>query len=217
MYNPWVSEETVRYFLSRRNGFAWWKEIKDALGIWTGKRQFRVQLKEQSKGHDSFAHQPAAFTIGRNSSFLIYAGQPRFCRKFNTYGHVAETCTQTPCRNCSGLGHSIKDCQETTRCNLCNSEEHLARNCPEPKPYASVLKDNMAPFRERGRETTPTNCGEDMAKTTGTDLRDIELVIKEIRKQQTESGKIRTDTKQENHRHTEETETAASTSTLSQR
>lgn len=65
MFNPWVREETVRYFLGRHvKVLPGVKEIKDALGIWTGKRQFRVQLKEDTNGHDGFTHSPAAFTIG---------------------------------------------------------------------------------------------------------------------------------------------------------
>jgi len=50
MYNPWVSEETICYFLGRYvTVLPGVKEIEDALGIWTGKRQFRVQLKDDSK------------------------------------------------------------------------------------------------------------------------------------------------------------------------
>jgi len=62
MYNPWVSEETIRYFLGRYvTVLPGVKEIKDALGIWTGKRPFRVQLKEDTKGLDGSVHPPGHF------------------------------------------------------------------------------------------------------------------------------------------------------------
>lgn len=39
MYNPWVTEETIRYFLGRYfTVFPGVRIIKDGLGIWTGKR-----------------------------------------------------------------------------------------------------------------------------------------------------------------------------------
>lgn len=40
MYNPWVTEETIRYFLGRYvTVLPRVRKIKDGLGIWTGKRQ----------------------------------------------------------------------------------------------------------------------------------------------------------------------------------
>jgi len=180
------------------------KEIKDALGIWTGKRQFRVKLKDDSKGLDGFVHPPAAFTIGGNRGFLMYAGQPRFCRKCNTYGHVAETCMQTHCRNCGGLGHTGKECQEAKRCDLCNAADHLARNCPKPKPYAAALKANMAPPREHVEDTTHSNGEESII----TDLKDVELVVDDILDQQNDNGEKQTQKSVED-KHMDESEAVA--------
>lgn len=115
------------------------RNIKDALGIWTGKRQFRVLLREDESGHDGYRHPPASFTIGEDRGYLMYAGQPRFCRKCSTYGYLADACTQTRCRNCGTLGHVMRDCTVSKRCSLCNSEDHLFRHCPKAAPsYARV-------------------------------------------------------------------------------
>lgn len=37
------------------------RNIKDALGIWTGKRQFRVLLREDESDHDGYRHPPASY------------------------------------------------------------------------------------------------------------------------------------------------------------
>lgn len=101
------------------------RNIKDALGIWTGKRQFRVLLREDESGYDGYRHPPASFTIGADRGYLMYAGQPRFCKKCSTYGHLADA------RNCGTLGHVMRDCTVSKRCSLCNSEDHLFRHCPK--------------------------------------------------------------------------------------
>lgn len=114
--------------------------IKDGLGIWTGKRQFRIKLEENLNSEDGFRHLPAVFSIGADRGFLIYAGQPLCCRKCSGNGHDAEYCDQVRCRSCNSMGHSTRDCTEPKRCHLCESEEHMARDCTKPRPYAAVVK-----------------------------------------------------------------------------
>lgn len=64
MDNPWVSEKTIQYFLGTFvTVLPRVKEIKVALGIWTGKRQFRIKLKEDPTGYERHCHPPACFTI----------------------------------------------------------------------------------------------------------------------------------------------------------
>ncbi|KAJ8342118.1 hypothetical protein SKAU_G00320460 [Synaphobranchus kaupii] len=149
--------------------------INDALDIWTGKRQFRVVLKEDLEGYDGYLHPPASFTIGADRGYLIYAGQPRFCRKCNRHGHTAETCTLQRCRNCEDLGHATKDCTEPKRCSICGSENHLYRRCPKTAlSYASaVRRDKMAAGREAPLPP----------------LRDIELVVEELAQEMRACGK----------------------------
>lgn len=127
MYNPWVSEETIRCFLERHvKVFPGVRMIKDGLSIWTGKRQFRIQLQEDLNSEDGLRHPPAVFSIGADRGFLIYAGQPLSCRKCGGKGHDVEHCDQVRCRSCNGMGHSTRDCTEPKRCHLCGSEEHMA-------------------------------------------------------------------------------------------
>ncbi|XP_055740291.1 zinc finger CCHC domain-containing protein 3-like [Salvelinus fontinalis] len=146
MFNPWVTEETLVCYLSRYvTILPGVRNIKDALGIWTGKRQFRVLLKEDESGHGGYRHPPASFSIGADRGYLMYAGQPHFCRKCSTYGHLADACTQTRCRNCGTLGHIMSDCTVPKRCSLCNSENHLFRHCPKAAPsYARAVSGKRA-------------------------------------------------------------------------
>ncbi len=145
IYNPWVSEEATRYFLARyATVLSDIGEIRDALGIWTGKRQFRVMLKDDPNGYDGFCHPPATFTIGTNRGYLIYAGQPKYCRQCASYGHLATSCRQVRCRNCDSLGHTMRDCEHPRKCSLCGSEGHLFKNCHEvTSTYANATKGDL--------------------------------------------------------------------------
>ncbi|KAJ8002499.1 hypothetical protein DPEC_G00159540 [Dallia pectoralis] len=165
-YSAFVSDETLVHYLSRYTTvMPGVKRIPDALGIWTGKRQFNILLKEDKSSHDGYLHPPASFSIGRDKGYLLYAGQPRYCRKCNSYGHLADTCTQTRCRNCNTIGHVMRDCTVPKRCNLCGSEEHLFRHCPKNVPsYANAV---------RGKTNE-----EDIQK-----LRDIEVVVRELERE----------------------------------
>uniref|UniRef100_A0A669B355 CCHC-type domain-containing protein n=1 Tax=Oreochromis niloticus TaxID=8128 RepID=A0A669B355_ORENI len=80
-------------------------------------------------GRNGYCHPPAVFSIGADRGFLVYAGQPQACRKCGSVGHNAEQCDQVRCRSCGKLGHITRDCKEPRRCHLCDSEEHMARDC----------------------------------------------------------------------------------------
>ena len=145
IYNPWVTEEATRYFLSKHvTVISGMKEIRDTLDVWTGKRQFRVRLKDNPDSHDGFQHPPASFTIGTNRGYLYYPGQPLYCRKCTDFGHTADFCTQVRCRNCKGLGHTMGTCDRPKKCNLCGSEGHLFKHCPEVRSsFASIVRRPM--------------------------------------------------------------------------
>ena len=144
-YNPWVTEEATRYFLSKHvTVISSMREIRDSLDVWSGKRQCRVRLKDDPDGHDGYHHPPASFTIGTNRGYLYYSGQPIYCRKCTDFGHTAESCTQVRCRNCKGLGHKMGTCDRSRKCNLCGSEGHLFKHCPEVRSsYASIVRRPM--------------------------------------------------------------------------
>uniref|UniRef100_A0A3P9DTE7 CCHC-type domain-containing protein n=1 Tax=Maylandia zebra TaxID=106582 RepID=A0A3P9DTE7_9CICH len=119
MYNPWVSEETIKYFLGRYvTVLPGVRKIKDGLGLWTGKRQFRVKLNVDTSTEDGYCHPPAVFSIGADRGFLVYAGQPQACRKCGSTGHNADRCEQMRCRSCGKIGHITKDCKEPRKCHL---------------------------------------------------------------------------------------------------
>ncbi|KAL3991321.1 forkhead box protein L [Sarotherodon galilaeus] len=122
----------------------------DGLGIWTGKRQFRIKLEADTNAEDGYRHPPAVFSIGANRGFLVYAGQPPACRKCGSTEHVVEQCDQMKCRSCGKFGHITRDCKEPKRCHLCDSEAHIARDCTKPRPYAVVVK--AGPMENKCRE-----------------------------------------------------------------
>uniref|UniRef100_A0A3Q3CGE7 CCHC-type domain-containing protein n=1 Tax=Haplochromis burtoni TaxID=8153 RepID=A0A3Q3CGE7_HAPBU len=144
MYNPWVTEETIKYFLGRYvTVLPGVRKIKDGLGLWTGKRQFRIKLNTDMDSEDGYCHPPAVFSIGADRGFLVYAGQPQACRKCGSTGHNADQCDQVRCRSCGKLGHITKDCKEPRRCHLCDSDAHMARDCTKPRPYSAVVKTGL--------------------------------------------------------------------------
>lgn len=141
MYNPWVTEETIKYFLGRYvSVLPGVRKIKDGLGLWTGKRQFRVKLKMDMTTEDGYCHPPAVFSIGADRGFLVYAGQPQACRKCGSTGHNADNCEQVRCRSCGKNGHITRDCKEPRRCHLCDSDTHMARDCTRPRSYSEAAK-----------------------------------------------------------------------------
>uniref|UniRef100_A0A3P9BM17 CCHC-type domain-containing protein n=1 Tax=Maylandia zebra TaxID=106582 RepID=A0A3P9BM17_9CICH len=141
MYNPWVTEETIKYFLGRYvTVLPGVRKIKDGLGLWTGKRQFRVKLKMDMTTEDGYCHPPAVFSIGADRGFLVYAGQPQACRKCGSTGHNADNCEQVRCRSCGKNGHITRDCKEPRRCHLCGSDTHMARDCTRPRSYSEAAK-----------------------------------------------------------------------------
>ncbi|MBN3285520.1 ZCHC3 protein, partial [Polyodon spathula] len=131
MFNPYVSDYDVELFLSRYcSSVAGGVLLRDKNGIWTGKRQFRVDLKPDADGYDGFKHPPANFSIGPNRGYLFYSGQPQHCRKCGKFGHLAVLCDNVICRNCQGAGHEAKDCLVGKKCSICDSEGHLFKQCP---------------------------------------------------------------------------------------
>lgn len=151
MYNPWVTEETIRYFLGRYvTVFPGVRIIKDGLGIWTGKRQFHIKLEGDLTSEDGYRHPPAVFSIGADRGLLVYLGQPQSCRKCGGHGHMMDNCDQVRCRNCGSMGHATRDCSKPKRCHLCDSDSQMARDCTKPRPSAAVLKGDAK--RDNGEE-----------------------------------------------------------------
>ena len=139
IFNPFVSAESVRRFLEQygevQPGERW---IRDELGIWNGRRQFWVTLKDDGKG--GLLHPPAYFTIEGNKGYLFYRGQPAFCKGCLKHGHQVDGCKDLECKNCLGRGHLARDCKNPRRCRRCGGEGHLAHSCPsQAQSYAAAL------------------------------------------------------------------------------
>uniref|UniRef100_A0AAX7SUA1 CCHC-type domain-containing protein n=1 Tax=Astatotilapia calliptera TaxID=8154 RepID=A0AAX7SUA1_ASTCA len=162
MYNPWVSEETIKYFLGRYvTVLPGVRKIKDGLGLWTGKRQFRVKLNVDTSTEDGYCHPPAVFSIGADRGFLVYAGQPQACRKCGSTGHNADRCEQMRCRSCGKIGHITKDCKEPRKCHLCDSETHMARDyhLNEERPQACRKCGSTGHNADRCEQMRCRSCG----------------------------------------------------------
>ncbi|KAL7401365.1 hypothetical protein ABVT39_026944 [Epinephelus coioides] len=134
MYNPWVSEEAVRYFLNRfMTVLPGVNEIKDALGIWTGKRQFQVQLREDRNGCEGYLHPPASFT--KLSNHWPHNERLKRCSLCNSHTHLAKDCPKlsypgaikgnmVPLRE----GHALRDIEEVIW--EIEAEREAATACP---------------------------------------------------------------------------------------
>ena len=130
MYNPYVGDEAIGGFLGRYGSvLPGVRYLRDSFGIWTGKRQFRVILREDPKGYDGLCHPPAHFSLGADRGFLYYSEQPVFCRMCQSFGHMAANCGNVRCRNCKEEGHMSSKCPSPKKCHSCGSKEHLFRDC----------------------------------------------------------------------------------------
>ncbi|MGH0192626.1 UNVERIFIED_CONTAM: hypothetical protein FKN15_020187 [Acipenser sinensis] len=129
MYNPHVTDSTVGLFLCRYvKVISGAKYLRDKFGIWTGKRQFQVLLNDDKSGFGGFFHPPANFSIGADRGYLLYSGQPSFCSKCQSFGHLGVDCSQERCRNCGELGHTASGCSKPKCCNTCGALHQLVQN-----------------------------------------------------------------------------------------
>ncbi|XP_048855430.1 uncharacterized protein LOC125723056 [Brienomyrus brachyistius] len=79
-FNPHVTAEAVSQFLTKYvDLLPGHRDIRDELGIWTGRRQFQARLRPDANGAGGFSHPPAYFTLQGNKAYLFYSGQPPFC------------------------------------------------------------------------------------------------------------------------------------------
>lgn len=105
----------------------------------------------------SYHHPPASFKIAGVRGYIVYSGQPQYCRRCQEFGHLEYQCN-IRCLNCKDPGHAASECPKPKVCKECGATDHLFKTCPKRKrTYASAA---------RGEE--------------GRDLRPIEVVIKKI-------------------------------------
>uniref|UniRef100_A0A8C9RRV9 CCHC-type domain-containing protein n=1 Tax=Scleropages formosus TaxID=113540 RepID=A0A8C9RRV9_SCLFO len=160
VFNPFISAESIREFLQRYvEVLPGYKDMRDELGLWNGKRQFRIRLLPDPQGFDGFRHPPATFNLGTSKGYLFYSNQPPFCRVCQGFWHRGAECTNMWCNNCLERGHMAKDCKGPRRCNVCGTEDHLAHTCSHRKP--SLCRRRVGKpgvWRKGGRDVFPTQC-----------------------------------------------------------
>ncbi|XP_078387188.1 uncharacterized protein LOC144668732 [Cetorhinus maximus] len=185
VYNPFVPVADVVTFLTRYfDKVGSGTEIRDDLGIWTGKRLFKVTLKTDGKG--AIFHPPSSFAIGGNRGYLVYAGQPKHCRSCGKAGHVAANCSASLCKICKQEGHQTKDCKQAKCCNLCGEASHLYRTCPKRcRTYAQAAKADQGEAEEMFRVTPTTKAPRQLNGTKEDTERD--KVEKEIEATESQS------------------------------
>uniref|UniRef100_W5N4P4 CCHC-type domain-containing protein n=1 Tax=Lepisosteus oculatus TaxID=7918 RepID=W5N4P4_LEPOC len=106
MFDPFVPDSDVMTFLRRYiDVLAPPRIIMDLYKVWTGKRQYHIELRPDNRSRDGFAHPPATFAISPGRGYLFYGNQPPFCRKCRESGHREAECNATECRKCHQQGH----------------------------------------------------------------------------------------------------------------
>ena len=181
MFNPHVPEREIARFLeSFGDVLAPPSKVKDSLGFWTGRTQFKVKLKTDENGYDGLLHPPAFFSIGADRGYCFYIRQPPFCKKCRGRGHTERTCKDgKACRFCSSTEHCAKDCTRPKACHTCGSTDHLKKDCPERGGASGGVpqekethKDNVAPapHAEGGSKKRPPSSGQKAAPAKSTKM-----------------------------------------------
>uniref|UniRef100_W5NME0 CCHC-type domain-containing protein n=1 Tax=Lepisosteus oculatus TaxID=7918 RepID=W5NME0_LEPOC len=129
MFDPFVPDSDVTTSLRRYvDVLAPPRIIMDLYKVWTGKRQYHIELRPDNRSRDGFAHPPATFAISPGRGYLFYGNQPPFCRKCRESGHREAECNATECRKCHQRGHQARNCP-VKKCSLCGNSGHLYLNC----------------------------------------------------------------------------------------
>uniref|UniRef100_A0A9J7XJH6 CCHC-type domain-containing protein n=1 Tax=Cyprinus carpio carpio TaxID=630221 RepID=A0A9J7XJH6_CYPCA len=117
-------------------------KVLDEDGIWTCSWRYLVKLRADPASPGGFIHPPGSFFIGSNRGFLHYPGQPLYCRRCGARGHIKTDCTGQRCRFCESTDHMASACPEPKRCSLCGGVDHLFRACPtRKKSFASLFRE----------------------------------------------------------------------------
>ncbi|KAJ1169380.1 hypothetical protein NDU88_001273 [Pleurodeles waltl] len=142
VYNPHVNIQDLNTFLRRHCTVTREPSYNlDSDVIWDGKWTVMVKLKEDLAAPDGIHHPPSSFSLGRDSGYLYYPGQPKLCNKCSKPGHTAKDCTVQVCKNCKREGHTARTCKEAAPCNLCGAVGHRFKDCLQrAKSYAQAAK-----------------------------------------------------------------------------
>ncbi|KAJ1191810.1 hypothetical protein NDU88_001125 [Pleurodeles waltl] len=142
VYNPHINIQDLTTFLRRHCTLT--REPSrnlDSDGIWDSKWTIMVKMKEDPAAPDGIHQPPSSFSLGCDSGYLYYPGQPKLSNKCSKPCHTAKDCTVQVCKNCKREGHTARVCKEEAPCNLCGAVGHRFKDCPQrAKSYAQVAK-----------------------------------------------------------------------------
>lgn len=106
VFNPFLPVETIAAFLARYvDLFPAQRKMRDEMAVWIGKRQFQALLCPDPVGYEGLLHPLASFNIGSDRGYFLYARQPKYCRRCQSFGHLA--------------GHIMRDCLSAKTCSIC--------------------------------------------------------------------------------------------------
>lgn len=130
MYSEKVTTEDIQTWISNHCSVQKGIEMRDQDGVRTGARRFYVKLRrEETNGQ--LRHLPSTIQLGAVRGHVFYQGQPKECRRCGSLGHLVADCNVTFCRNCKSANHATRDCDQARSCNLCGSNTHSFRGCPQ--------------------------------------------------------------------------------------
>ncbi|KAK7893055.1 hypothetical protein WMY93_022207 [Mugilogobius chulae] len=133
------------------------REVIDLDGIKTGTRRLNVRLRREN---GTLKHLPNTIQLGSLRGTVFYAGQPKQCRKCGSLNHLAAQCTTIYCRNCKSTDHAATQCPIPIKCNLCSSDSHRFKDCPNA--YANRVKQNTMQAELRAVPDEPFNINWDV-------------------------------------------------------
>ncbi|KAJ8352436.1 hypothetical protein SKAU_G00239120 [Synaphobranchus kaupii] len=101
--------------------------------------------------------------------------QPPFCRRCMQVGNINMECDKVVCHNCGKKGHMAVECREPKACNICGSEEHLMKGCPERRPsYEDALTGGVSRDLQEAKETENEAAGQSVAEDAAEESRGAE-------------------------------------------
>ena len=103
---------------------------------------------------------PSFVHLGSYCLMVRHDRQPQICRRCDSTGHLAATCSIKRCYNCGGHGHINADCHEDSRCQGCGSTDHHIDQCdsswaPEGDTDLNDLPNGRNSTTSSDEELTP--------------------------------------------------------------
>lgn len=142
MYSPYILEGEIVQVLSHYcDKITPMGKVFHEYGLWTMKRRFMVDFKEDSEGEPIFP--PSRFKIGSVNGDVFFGGMPDFCRNCRSYGHVAEGCAVVWCWSTE---HRYASCPDREK----NKDQTQRKEEKEPEKESEKKREEKP--EEKGKE-----------------------------------------------------------------